>query len=110
MGLKQKLAKAVIKRKLKKEAKKAGHSDINMSDDQLDSLTEFATDPKNMPVFEKFKKMQAMIDQKVKEKGINQMAAAQQVMRENPALQQELAALIQQNPEVAQLLMGFKQN
>lgn len=110
MGLKSTIAKAVIKRQLKKEAKKAGHNDIQMSDEQLDSLTKFATDPKNLPVFEKFKKVQTMIDQKAKEKGMNQMAAAQQVMRENPQMQKELAVLIQQNPEIAQLLMGFKTN
>ena len=38
-----------------------------VSDQQLDKLSAFASDPKNKPIFDKFKQMQSKIEEKTKQ-------------------------------------------
>jgi hypothetical protein len=82
-----KMKKAVMRKAIKMQLKKAGKA---MTDEQIDKFIDMASDKKNAEVLKKNEALMKEFEAKIKEKtskGMNQMAATQQVLRENPHYQ-----------------------
>ena len=82
-----KMKKAVMRKAIKMKLKKSGQQ---MTDAQIDQFIDIASDKDTAKILKQNEALMKEFEAKLKEKtskGMNQMAATQQIMRENPHYQ-----------------------